>query len=171
MSNLTQELQHKIIELQDVRLQLAELESDVNNSQQELEASKLQSQELKEQIFEMNEVVKKIKELKKIKTADLYGKKSVLRADEIAVLMEALNTCYNGVVNRLKETVVDINKEELSLCCLMLLNVPMTKIALLLGYSEEAVRQKKYRLYRSKMNLPENVTLDEFIENLKGVRG
>ncbi|MBE6310787.1 MAG: hypothetical protein E7080_07030 [Bacteroidales bacterium] len=171
MSNLTQELQHKIIELQDVRLQLAELESDVNNSQQELEASKLQSQELKEQIFEMNEVVKKIKELKKIKTADLYGKKSVLRADEIAVLMEALNTCYNGVVNRLKEAVVDINKEELSLCCLMLLNVPMTKIALLLGYSEEAVRQKKYRLYRSKMNLPENVTLDEFIENLKGVRG
>lgn len=171
MSNLTQELQHKIIELQDVRLQLAELESDVNNSQQELEASKLQSQELKEQIFEMNEVVKKIKELKKIKTADLYGKKSVLSADEIAVLMEALNTCYNGVVNRLKEAVVDINKEELSLCCLMLLNVPMTKIALLLGYSEEAVRQKKYRLYRSKMNLPENVTLDEFIENLKGVRG
>lgn len=171
MSNLTQELQHKIIELQDVRLQLAELESDVNNSQQELEASKLQSQELKEQIFEMNEVVKKIKELKKIKTSDLYGKKSVLSADEIAVLMEALNTCYNGVVNRLKEAVVDINKEELSLCCLMLLNVPMTKIALLLGYSEEAVRQKKYRLYRSKMNLPENVTLDEFIENLKGVRG
>ena len=160
MSELTDELQGKIIELQELRLRLADRENDVNDSKQEVVA-------LKEQIFEMNAVVQRIKGLKKTKTAELHGKKSVLGEEELAVLMEALDSCYNGVVSRLKETVPNINKDELNLCCLLCLNVPLAKASLLLGASEESLRQRKYRLRHSKMNLAENMTLDEYIEKLK----
>ena len=63
-----------------------------------------------EQIFEMNAVVQRIKGLKKTKTAELHGKKSVLGEEELAVLMEALDSCYNGVVSRLKEAVPNLRR-------------------------------------------------------------
>ncbi len=158
MSGLTDQLQGKIIELQEVRLQLAERENDVNDSRQEMLV-------LREQILGMNAVVQKIKELKKTKTADLYGKKSVLGEDELTVLMEALDTCYNGALSRLKEAVPNISKDELNMCCLVCLNVPLSKAALLLGTSEETLRQRKYRFRHTKLSLPEGTTVDEFVRS------
>lgn len=158
MSGLTDQLQGKIIELQEVRLQLAERENDVNDSRQEMLV-------LREQILDMNAVVQKIKELKKTKTADLYGKKSALGEDELTVLMEALDTCYNGALSRLKEAVPNISKDELNMCCLVCLNVPLSKAALLLGTSEETLRQRKYRFRHTKLSLPEGTTVDEFVRS------
>ena len=160
MDALTCELQSKIIELQNLRLQLAESESLALDSQQEVTG-------LKEQIFEMNSVVQKIKALKKTKTADLHDKKSILHAHELEVLMQALDSCYNGVITRIRQLVPNISKDELNLCCLICLDVSLAKSSLLLGISEETLRQRKYRLRHSKMNLPENITLDLFINNLK----
>lgn len=167
MDNLTQDLQRKIIELQNVRLQLTESKSDANCSRQELEETQQQSQELKEQIFEMNSVVQKISEIKKTKTADLQGKKHILSNEELAILSEAIDSCYNGVITKLKEEFPTMNREDVNMCCLICLNVPTTKMALLLGLSEDSLRQRKSRLRRTKMHVQDNTTIDNILETLK----
>jgi cell division protein YceG involved in septum cleavage len=43
----------------------------------------------------MNSVVQKISEIKKTKTADLQGKKHILSNEELAILSEAIDSCYN----------------------------------------------------------------------------
>lgn len=167
MSGLTQELQGKIIELQEVRLQLSDREKAVTDSQQELEEAQRRSQELKTQIFEMNGVVQKVLQLKKAKTADLYGTKHTLGMEELDVLIEALDFCYNGVMSKLKAGIPNINRDELNMCALMCIGLPVSKISLLLGMSEESLRQRKYRLRRAKMTQPDNITIDMYIEELK----
>ena len=167
MDNLTQDLQRKIIELQNVRLQLTESKSDANCNRQELEETQRHSQELKEQIFEMNSVVQKISEIKKAKTADLQGKKHILSNEELAILSEAIDSCYNGVITKLKDEFPTMTKEEVNMCCLICLNVPTTKMALLLGLSEDSLRQRKSRLRRTKMHLQDNTTIDDLLESLK----
>lgn len=167
MSGLTQELQGKIIELQEVRLQLSDREKAVTDSQQELEEAQRRSQELKTQIFEMNGVVQKVLQLKKAKTADLYGTKHTLGKEELDVLIEALDFCYNGVMSKLKAGIPNINRDELNMCALMCIGLPVSKISLLLGMSEESLRQRKYRLRRAKMTQPDNITIDMYIEELK----
>ena len=167
MNGLAEELQGKIIELQEMRIQLVDRENAVNNSRQELEEAQRRSQELKTQIFEMNGVVQKVLALKKTKTADLYGKKHILGKEELGVLMEALDFCYNGVMTKLRAGIPNINNEELNMCALMCLGVPISKISLLLGVSEESLRQRKYRLRRAKMTQPDDMSIEEYIRKLK----
>lgn len=52
------------------------------------------------------------------------------------------------------------------MCCLVCLNVPLSKAALLLGASEESLRQRKYRFRHTKLNLPDKMSVDEFVKKM-----
>jgi hypothetical protein len=70
-------------------------------------------------------------------------------------------------MSKLKAGIPNINRDELNMCALMCIGLPVSKISLLLGMSEESLRQRKYRLRRAKMTQPDNITIDMYIEELK----
>lgn len=134
----------------------------------ELQETRKQRRLLKEHIFEMNDVVKKIRQLKKIKTGDLTGKKAVLGKEELELLWKALDFSHNGMISRLKTHHPDLNMEEMHLCCLLCLKVPSSKIALMLNTSEDSLRQRKSRLKRFKLGLKDNESMEDYISSLEG---
>lgn len=134
----------------------------------ELQETREQRRLLKEHIFEMNDVVKKIRQLKKIKNGDLTGKKAVLGKEELEMLWKALDFSHNGVISRLKTHHPDLNMEEMHLCCLLCLKVPSSKIALMLNTSEDSLRQRKSRLKRFKLGLKDNESMEDYISSLEG---
>lgn len=174
-------LQEKIIELQEVRAMLSEKEECLKQSnkhhielreelslkEKELQETSRQKQELKQRIFDMNEVVKKIRDFKKQKKADVIEKRCMLDEEELSTLSQMINFCYNDVITRLSEQYPELSKDDLNLCSLLCLEVPNSKIALLLNISEDALKQRKSRLKRNKLGLKENETLESFLSLMK----
>lgn len=179
--NAINHLQEKIIELQEIRSQLQEKEECLKQSnkhhielreelslkEKELQETSRQKQELKQRIFDMNEVVKKIRDFKKQKKADVIEKRCMLDEEELSTLSQMINFCYNDVITRLSEQYPELSKDDLNLCSLLCLEVPNSKIALLLNISEDALKQRKSRLKRNKLGLKENETLESFLSLMK----
>ena len=175
-------LQEKIIELQEVRAMLSEKEEYLKQSnkhhielreeltlkEKELRETMIQKQELKQRIFDMNEVVKKIRYFKKQKKVDVVGKRCMLDEEELSTLSQMINFCYNDVITRISEQYPELGKDDLNLCSLLCLEVSNSKIALLLNISDDALKQRKSRLKRYKLGLMENETLENFLSSWKG---
>lgn len=174
-------LQEKIIELQEVRAMLSEKEECLRQSNEhhnelqeeltlknkELQDTIEQKQALKQRIFDMNEVVKKIRDFKKQKKADVAGKRCMLDAEELNTLSQMIDFCYNDVISRLSVQFPELGREDLNLCSLLCLEVSNSKIALLLNISEDALKQRKSRLKRNKLGLPDNESLEDFLTLMK----
>lgn len=180
-ANAIGELQSKIIELQEVRAQLHEkeeilrlsvehhneLQEELAVKEQALQETMIQKQELKQRIFDMNEVVKKVRCFKNKKTGEMTDRKHLLDIEELKTLSTMIDFCYNGVISRLSVRYPELSKDDLHLCCLLCLEVPNSKIALLLNISEDALKQRKSRLKRNKLGLKENETLESFLSLMK----
>lgn len=165
MSDVLENKEEKRIEQDRIS---GELREALQLKDAELQETREQRRVLKEHIFEMNDVVKKIRQLMQTKTGDLVGKNAVLDKEELDMLQKALDFCHNGVISRLKTYHPDLNMAEIHLCCLLCLKVSSSKISLMLNTSEEILRQRKSRLKRFKLGLKDNESLEEYISRLEG---
>ena len=143
------------------------LKNEIQQKDIELNETKKQRQVLKQHIFDMNNVVMKIRDFKKLNNKDIESKENILCDEELNILIEMLNFCHNDIVNRLIALCPDLSKDDLHLCCLLSLNVPNKKIAVLLNTNENALKQRKWRIKHSKFCIEENITLEDYLENLK----
>lgn len=159
MAEITEELQLKITELQDARLKLTE-------NVDKLSETRRQQQELRQRIFDMNEVVRKINEFKKIKNSEVHGRTHVLSDEEPEILSNLTDFLHNRVISKLKQQYPNLTKDDLYLCCLLSVGLSGAKIALMLDISDDALKKRKSRIKLEKLALNENVTLEDFLMNL-----
>lgn len=160
MAELTETLQSKINTLQEMRAQLAE---NVN----ELEESRRQREDLKRRIFDMNEVVKKVNEFKKVKNSEVTGRSHILTDEELNILSEMTDFLNDGIMTKLRTNYPNLTKDDLHLCCLLSIGLSGAKIALLLDTSDDALKKRKSRLLRTKLGVTDNTeTLDEYLSHL-----
>lgn len=129
----------------------------------ELKETNLRHMELKEHFFEMNEVVKKVNEIKKTKNGALQDRQLRFGDDELKTLEQELDLCYGNVISKIKERHGKMKKEETAICCLICMKLPSSKIALILGMNEDAVRQRKSRLKRDKFGLDDSASLNDYV--------
>lgn len=143
-----------------------ELMRRLNSKDLQLNDLRKQQQELKEKIFQMNDAVRKIENLKKMKDGKKISQsaKIILSDAERTSLMESANLCYGYFIDRLKQNFPDLTDDDLCLCCLLKLRMSAQDQCLLLGISDSTLRKRKYRLKNSKMMLAGKfASLDDFI--------
>lgn len=123
---------------------------------------------LKERIFQMDDIVRKIESLK----AGNDGKTSVspkaatLSKEEQEGLIAAVNFCYDGFADRLQGKFLCLTHNDICLCCLIRMGVATQNIALLLGISESALRKRKSRLKNDKFGNDTEEPLEAFLNRL-----
>lgn len=105
--------------------------------------------------------------LKKFKSYILLenGKSQQLFTD----LQELVDLHFNGVVNYLKEHYPDLSREDLNLCCLMLLKIPLNGIQLICNYTSSDSLYNRRSKIRQRMGLSAGSSLEEFLEELRSL--
>lgn len=175
----TEKLQSKIIELQETQQQLVEKENELmfhistkqsllmtlSLKEEELQKTRKQRQELKQRIFSMNDVINKIQKFKQTKVIN-YNKNHILDCEDLSTLIEMTNLCYNDAITRLSTTYQGLTDIELYICCLLFMDMPNPKIALLLNITDDALKQRKYRIKRNKLQITDpDISLEIFLSN------
>lgn len=151
---------------QEAQEQEMELMRKLNSKDVQLNNLQRQQHELKVKIFQMNDAVRKIENLKKMKDGKKISQaeKIILSDTERTSLMESANLCYGFFIDRLKKNFHDLTDDDLCLCCLLKLQISTQDQCLLLGINDSTLRKRKYRLKNTKMMLAGKFTsLDDFI--------
>lgn len=131
-----------------------------------LSAYENQQLKLQEEIFQKNEVVMKIENLKVIKDVDKIKFKStlVLSEQELSSLLSVINACYDDFASRLHEQFIALTLDDIYICCLLRMKIPSQDIMVLLDINEEALKKRKYRIKRVKLSLSQTgISLEEFL--------
>ncbi|MDO4159855.1 MAG: hypothetical protein Q4D41_05330 [Prevotellaceae bacterium] len=171
MQSLRQ-VKDKNYELMQIKQDAQEKEMELMNSlsSKDIEVNELrQSQkELKERIFRMDEVIRKIESLKEMnERKKIVSAKSIaLSAQEQQNLLDSTNLCYDGFVERLKNDYSELSVDDLCLCCLLKMGISSQDQCILLQINDATLRKRKYRLKNKKMQLLDKFeTLDDFIRD------
>lgn len=125
-----------------------------------------QLQKLREEIFKMNQVIRKIENLQKMKDVNKIKAKSTLSLskDELSNLLSAINACYDDFASRLHKEFLTLTLEDIYICSLLRMKISGQDIMVLLNISEEAFKKRKYRIKRVKLGLPQTgITLEDFL--------
>lgn len=125
-----------------------------------------EQQQLKQQMFRTDEVIRKIENLRKMQERKKISeaKQIVLTTDERQNMIGSANLCYDRFADRLQERFEGLSTDDLCLCCLLKMGVSAQDQCILLGTSDATLRKRKYRLKNKKMMLGDDYdTLDSFI--------
>lgn len=123
---------------------------------------------LKEQIFKMNKVVKKIEGMNSLNS---FQKKKanaelILSEKELEDLFSAINFCYDNFEKCLSTKYPNLTNDDIYMCCLLRMGVSNQNIAILLASNDEALKKRKYRIKREKMNITqEGISLEDFLKH------
>lgn len=143
------------------------LSTSTSESEAELLALRQRQEELNERLFRTNEVVRKIEKLSELNPLQKHRTRSalLLSPTEKEALIEAINENYNGLIMRLKEACPALTTDDLFTLCLVRMQISNTDSALLLSCSDEALKKRKYRIKKDKLQMPDlNVPLLAFLE-------
>lgn len=161
-----QTLQEKENELREYIQKEQGLKEDISSKEEKLQSLKQQQKELKEQIFKMNGVVKRIEEMNSLNSYQKKKAELMLSEKELDDLFSAINFCYDDFEKRLRAEYPNLTNHDIYMCCLLRMGVSNQNIAILLMSNEEALKKRKYRIKREKMNLARDGTsLEDHLKN------
>lgn len=81
-------------------------------------------------------------------------------------LQELVNLHYADVIDYLKKEYPKLNIEDLDLCCLIYLQIPVSGIQLIYNYTNmDSLYNRRYRI-RQKMGIPSGINLEQYLEQL-----
>lgn len=115
----------------------------------ELSALREERECLLRRLYAMNATVRKVEALRNGKPGE--GRRVRLDATELNDLLEAVNTGYDGFIDRLRVACPSLSDADLHLCALLRMGLSHLHIAELLGCSESALRKRKSRLKTDKL--------------------
>ncbi|GHU90702.1 hypothetical protein FACS1894155_09390 [Bacteroidia bacterium] len=132
-----------------------------------LNRMKSERHRLKDVIFSGTEIGKKIKSfsLSNPGTKTLLDNPNLITDDDWNEFISEFDVHYNNFTHRLKVRYPHIGANDIRLCCLLKLQRSVSDIALFLKISKDSVIKRKSRLKLDKMNLRNNVDLDEFLRD------
>lgn len=73
------------------------------------------------------------------------------------------NACFKGFTQKLRQSCPTLREDDIRLCCLLKMDIPLELIALIFGIEKGSVSQRKQRL-RQKMGL--DIPLDDYLNNM-----
>lgn len=138
--------------------------------QKEAENKLLREQEAreKEEIQRLNLTIEYYKRLNAITVPILFKSQNNqgamhLKKEEWGIIVENTNACFDKFTFRLKKRFPQLTKEEVQLCCLIKMELPISLLSEIYHIAKTSISRKKVRL-KEKMGV-EEVTIDEFIRN------
>lgn len=163
------QLQEKNIALQETReeITLKELELAKELSQKE-EVLKLYSsneQQMRKEILRTSEIIRKIEALNDMNQKDKISSAVILSDQDLESLIETVNICYNNFADRLHQQFPALTEADINLCCFMKMGIPISNIICLLDTSKMALKKRRNRMKHDKMNMDEDASLEDFIQN------
>ena len=143
-------------------MQKLQTKQEKENNQDDLNQEKIkylqeQISDLQCKMFRMKPIYAKIQQLSNQGNIPKEEKK-VLNLQDRLLLKEEITLCFEELIYQLKTAFPSIKYEEIQLCCLAKLGLPLTVICLCFGFVESnPLRQRKYQLKRkmSEYNSPE----------------
>jgi tetratricopeptide (TPR) repeat protein len=144
------DLQSQILLTQNTILKRQQVQPEVNNQkdpdQKELNILQNQIDDLQCKMFRMKPIYATIQQLVKQERTPKEEKK-ILKFQDRQILKEEIYICFSEFINKLKEACPSIKEEDIELCCLSKLGLPLTVICLCFGVQEtDSIRQRKYQL-------------------------
>ena len=130
----------------------------------ELSALREERESLLRRLYAMNATVRKVEALRNGKPGE--GRRVRLDATELNDLLEAVNTGYDGFIDRLRMASPSLSDADLHLCALLRMGLSHLHISELLGCSESALRKRKSRLKTDKLGDTTSRSLEEILEYL-----
>ena len=125
---------------------------------EELEIRKNENEELQCKIFKMKDIYKTIEQL--MEQDQIKKDKRVLKLEERIVLQEEIFLCFSEFIQSLQETCPQLNDDDIKLCCLTKLNLPLSVICLCFGsIGTNNIRQRKYKLKKKMTKESDNAQL------------
>ena len=119
-----------------------------NPDQEKLKLLQDQVDDLQCKMFRMKPVYAKIQQLSQQGKIPREGKK-VLNPQDRILLKEEITVCFAELIHQLKTAYPSIKDEDIELCCLAKLGLPLTVICLCFGFVEsDSLRQRKHQLKR-----------------------
>jgi hypothetical protein len=146
------DLQAQTLLTQDVIQELQPKEEEKNNQenpdQEKLKFLQDRVDDLQCKMFRMKPVYATIQQLSKQRKVSREEKK-VLNHQDRKILKEEITICFAELIHQLKIAFPSIKDEDIQLCCLAKLGLPLTVICLCFGFVEsDSLRQRKYQLKR-----------------------
>lgn len=157
-----------------LRHSISEREAEIKESLQCLEKERLKQFEdakerehlLRVQIFKMNAVVQKLNALKNLSPAQKVRHKNsyVLSEEEGHMLIEAMDNCFDGYVRKLHSAYPVLTADDMLLICLLYIGVNNVDISLVMSITDSALKKRKYRIKKEKLNLSScEQSLEDFL--------
>lgn len=173
-----QNQQYKISQqyIEDNKKQISKLEHDLSSGKEEISEVQKQLYEARKLMLEMEnrQVIMKQGTMhileEDFQTSSLYlkahGDETQLNQSEWAELRELIDATYSDFTTRLRKVYPRISNEELHICYLSKMGIPVKKIAAIMNITSSGVSQCRRRLYKKLTNEPENAEkFDIFITN------
>lgn len=162
--------------IEDNKIQIQLLEKELYDGQEDLSETKRQLFETRKLMLEMENRQISLKQQtigileKDLKSSALYIKinkaEKSLNASEWSELALLIDATYTDFTQRLFELYQRISTEEIRICYLVKIGIPVKKIAVLMNLSNSGVSHCRRRLYKKLTQEPENAEkFDSFIAN------
>lgn len=129
----------------------------------ELNTLQLENSRLKDYLLRTNPLINSILLLQDKMSKERFFEKHI-EATEWQGLEQTVNTCYSDFSIRLKSSFPRLTKLDIRYCCLIKLHIPVVDIATLMHVKTTTVFMVKYRIYKLKIGMIENLSLDSFLD-------
>ncbi len=122
---------------------------------------------LRQQLIGHQEIVKKIEDWKRLSSAQKLRNKTPLSDGDSAELVKAVDLCYPGFSDRLRQRHPGLENADIVMCCLLKLGVTNSDLSLLFNISDNTLRKRKHRLKKEKMGVDDKQfkTLEDYLNS------
>ncbi len=135
---------------------------------QELEVARLNLNRFTENILEKNKLIEQLQsrnpEEDKTELFQQLQQSTILTEDDWQAFQLLFDKAHPGFIHRIKETLPGLSIGELRYFVLARLNLSTKEMAAMLGVSPNAIQVMRHRI-RKKLDLPDNIALEEVIKN------
>lgn len=129
----------------------------------ELDKLQLEIRRLQELFLRTNPLINSIFMLQEKKGKERFQKKE-LGKEEWLNLEDTINSCYLGFIERLNTYYPNLTDLDIKYCCLLKLHIPTVDIATLMLVKMSTVFMVKYRMYKLKIGVKQNLSFDKFLD-------
>jgi len=152
----------KEVELEQVEQQLTQNQSLLSQKQTLLKSNLIQKIE-ESKALQASVYKKATPAQRELMDKELYD--SCLHVNDWEKFVKLMNQAFNNMISVLENSYPDITRKELTWCCLYLLDVHGTEMALVLDCKPESLYKLKQRLSQ-KMNMKSTKELDQLLEKI-----
>lgn len=141
--------------------ELFSMKKEVNKRLNEINFLKRHDYQLRQDFFEASDIYKKICEMKEGK------RKAYFMEEDFRCLITVTNRLFDNFTICLKRNYPLLSPTDIQYCCFFRMNLTSAFIAELFCTSTDAVTKRKARIKNEKINnIPENMSLNEFLQEL-----